>query len=403
LPDTGSNLSTAFLDGMRGLAALYVLFHHAFLFLQPGYRYGYLKHPEQFGIFKTGVLTFSYVFKFGHSAVLFFFVLSGFVVHLRYAKKFAAGQHVPQIEWGMFLFRRARRLYPPLLFALLLTWALDSLGYSLGYSVYFQRTPYPVINANVFADHHVSTLLGNAAFLMNSCVPVWGTDSPLWSLKYEWWFYVLYPACWFLLRRSVGLVTVVVGGLSAMTLFIPRNAPMPLLLDVLSAIFVWWLGALLAEVYVGRLRIAYWKIALMTVLLPVAAIASSLGHELPWPVWGLGFSGLIAACFAAQERGWSLSLLERLRPLGDCSYTLYVIHAPIVMLISGWLMSRSPTGELPTNPAWTLCVLGIIPLAYVAHLLVERPFLRPQPRASLSVAPQLIPTGIGAMNEPSPA
>ena len=61
-------------------------------------------------------------------------------------------------------------------------------------------------------------------------------------------------------------------------------------------------------------------------------------------------------------------MLEQLRPLGDCSYTLYVIHVPIVMFISGWLMSRSPTGALPTSFAWTLLPAVIIPFAYIQRI-----------------------------------
>ena len=110
-------------------------------------------------------------------------------------------------------------------------------------------------------------------------------------------------------------------------------------------------------------RIKFQTIAFTALLLPVAVIISFCWREVPWPVWAAGFAGLIAAGFAWQERGGSLFVLEQLRPLGDCSYTLYVIHVPIVMFISGWLMSRSPTGALLTSFAWTLLPAVIIPFA----------------------------------------
>src|ERR1700722_10771871 len=80
--------STLFLDGLRGLAALYVAMHHAFWLLQEGYTAGYLAHPAAYSrAQKIVALASSSIFRLGHEAVLFFFVLSGFVIHLRYARR----------------------------------------------------------------------------------------------------------------------------------------------------------------------------------------------------------------------------------------------------------------------------------------------------------------------------
>jgi peptidoglycan/LPS O-acetylase OafA/YrhL len=63
------------------------------------------------------------------------------------------------------------------------------------------------------------------------------------------------------------------------------------------------------------------------------------------------------------------------------SYTLYVTHFPILVLASGWLMSRSPKGLLPQHFGWVFAGMGTaLLIAYGLHFIVERPFLTPARR-----------------------
>jgi peptidoglycan/LPS O-acetylase OafA/YrhL len=145
---------------------------------------------------------------------------------------------------------------------------------------------------------------------------------------------------------------------------------------------VWWLGALLAEVYVGRVRVSFRRIGWLVGLLPVLVLVKARGVE-PHPVlWGLGFAGLMAVGFGGWLRG-----VERLKWLGDCSYTLYVGHMPVLVLVSGWLMARSPTGELPRHVGWVAAALVLVPAAWAVHLFVERPFTASGRRGRRPVSP----------------
>jgi peptidoglycan/LPS O-acetylase OafA/YrhL len=272
-----------------------------------------------------------------------------------------------------------------LIFAMLLTFALDVTGKANGWGIYESRTAYPLINTSIQSDLSAGTAAGNLAFLMNAAVPCFGTNGPLWSLHFEWWFYMIYPLLWLLARRSLTLATVVVGVAFAASWF-AREGVVFYVAQVFAALLTWWIGALLAEVYAGRLRIAWGRLAPLALLLP------TLPYALPfvarrWPafgqgwaadtLYGLGFAGVFALCFLLRERGWTLRALSKLRPLGDMSYTLYVIHLPLLVFLSAWLMARSPGGLLPKHFGWfavgsVLCVL----LAWGAHFAVERPFLR---------------------------
>lgn len=373
-----------FLDGLRGLAALYVVVGHARWLLWEGVNEGYRLHPQDYSAFNKALMYFLSCFKFGHEAVLFFFVLSGFVIHLRYARQLAAQGATARFDLLPFVWRRARRLYPPLLAAIGLAMALDTIGGSQGWAIYRQATPYPLINTNVLSQHDARTLLGNLAFLMNTYVPAFGCNGPLWSLKFEWWFYMIYPAFWWLSRRSLALATGLMIALFAAS-FLP-NWPVQLLRDVFSAMLAWWLGALVAEVLGGRLK---WRWE------PVAGfglLAGSAAMFFPGPMRDLGMalcvSALLAIAFWLQARKFKLTWLERLKPLGDMSYTLYVTHFPILVLASGWLMSRSKNGLLPQHFGWVAAGI-VVPMliAYALHFLVERPFLSRAARHPKTPAP----------------
>ena len=153
-----------------------------------------------------------------------------------------------------------------------------------------ERSPYAWIGWSMEHNHEWHTLVGNLAFLTQIHVLFWGTDTPLWSLAYEWWFYMLYPILWRFSRRSVLLATAVVaacfvasrwpggwpdieGGARALAgidfLFLPRR--------VFTALPAWWCGALLADVYSGRIRLAPTKIAPLA-LAAVPAGDSGLGR-----------------------------------------------------------------------------------------------------------------------------
>jgi peptidoglycan/LPS O-acetylase OafA/YrhL len=318
------------------------------------------------------------LFKYGHEAVLFFFVLSGFVIHLRYARRMAEQGMAAKFDWGAFVWRRARRLYPPLLAAIAMAFLLDSIGKANGFAIYHQATPYPVINESVISHLGGATLLGNLAFLMNTYVPVFGCNGPLWSLKFEWWFYMIYPLFWLLSRCSIGLATGLMAALFVASYF-PADWPLQLLHDVFSMMLAWWLGALLADVFAGRIQ---WRWHWTTL---GAGLAGALALHIAGPLHDLGmgliFSAVLAGGFLLQERSIRLIWLERLKPLGDMSYTLYVTHFPILVLASGWLMSRSPKGLLPQHFGWVFAGMGTaLLIAYGLHFIVERPFLTPARR-----------------------
>lgn|GEM_PF-305740 len=398
-----------FLDGLRGLAALWVLLHHARWLLWEGWE-PYQQHAASYSGWDKALVYLLAPLRYGHEAVIFFFVLSGFVIHYGYAKKLAAyhawmnrprtpecdewsSHQLPagEVHFGWFSYfrRRARRLYPPLIFALVVTFALDYAGTKLGWGIYRQQTAYPLINAEIQSNIGFGTALGNLGFLMHGWVNCYGSNGPLWSLHFEWWFYMVYPLLWLFVRRSLGVATAVVGLLFVLSLLVPPG-PFRAVAQIFTALLTWWFGALLAEVFVGRIKVRWSWLAPLALLLPALPLLLPR-LKAHWPVafsgwgadtlYGLGFSGLLALCFLVRERGWHLRFLERLEPLGAMSYTLYIVHLPLLVFMSGWLMARSPDwstgGSLPRHFWWFFAGSAVcLFIAWCAHFFVERPFVR---------------------------
>jgi peptidoglycan/LPS O-acetylase OafA/YrhL len=394
-PTAAGRIDTGFLDGLRGLAALYVLFHHCSMYLMS---YGYGGQKEH-GFDKL-VLYSIKLWLHAHVGVLFFFVLSGFVIHLRYARELAKSAETAKFGWGSYMWRRARRLYPPLIFAIALTAGVDYLGkHVMGFPVY-QETPgmRHVVLSSVM---DLRTLVGNLLFLNDlpgTGIESWGTDSPLWSLPMEWWFYCMFPVFWVLARRSIKAAT------AGTVLLYVASFPMMLhpWLGAPARVFqmfpIWFLGVLLAEVVAGRLRFSLAKIAMLTPLIGLGiygreamgaivrkavtgtfagqSIPNLIGREIVEIGTGLGIAGIVALLLELSRRGYALWVLKKLKPLGDMSYTLYIVHMPIVAFVSGWLLQQSPQRRLP-HSFWPflLTSIGCLLLAWVAHFFVEKPFV----------------------------
>lgn len=378
MQDTGSSFfystqeprKTFFLDILRGLAALYVLIGHARWLLWEGYTEGYKLHPEAYNLADTiQVYGFS-LFAYGHEAVMLFFVLSGFVIHYSsYNQSVKSGT----FSIRAYIAKRVKRIYPPFLFALLLTYVLDRAGKSAGYSIYTGTTHFDIINASIFSDLSVETLLGNIAMVQTLVTRVWGSNGPLWSLMYEWWFYILYIPVFFSNKRSPFGTACLTGILFLAAWLIPAEPYR--WIKVVQYFFAWYLGVIAADWYLGRLGGSKTKTALVIFLALVFSAATRL----------IGFAAMrdyyLAACFTAIVYGCLhyyryLGRLQLLQPLSDFSYTLYVIHLPMLVFMSGWLQ-HTQAGALPVHFGYVYAGTGICLLtAWLCQYVVERPFTR---------------------------
>jgi peptidoglycan/LPS O-acetylase OafA/YrhL len=358
------------LNVLRGLAALYVVVGHCRWLLWEGYTNGFKLHPEMYSMMdKIFVYGFS-LFAYGHEAVMLFFVLSGFVIHY---STYNQSLKTERFNILSYLGKRIKRIYPPFLVALLITWVLDRIGMNLGYTIYSQQTQFSVINQSIHIDHSLLTLFGNCGMLQTLYTPVWGSNGPLWSLMYEWWFYILYIPVFFINKRHPLVTAFLIGLMFIASLYISRETYK--WITVFNFFFAWYLGVIAADIYLGRLVGNWLRIQLGICIAVVFGIATYKMGSVYMHDYYVAF-GFVILLYLSLNYYMKLKAFKSFEWISDFSYTLYVIHLPMVVLMSGWLQDKYH-GALPMHFGYVFLGIGISLLsAWSLHLVVEKPFVK---------------------------
>ena len=354
------------LDTLRGFAAIYVLISHTRWLLWEGYAEGYKLHPEIYTLTDKVLMYFFSLFSFGHQAVIFFFVLSGFVIQWSVSKRI---DREGKFDIPDYLYRRAKRIYPPLILAIVVTYVLDSVGIMNHLSIYFSKTPYSSINQNVQPVYNAATLWGNLFFLQRIYVPVWGTNGPLWSLSYEWWFYLLYIPLIFLFRKHKSATILTVLLLWIVNIYFNFQ---PLLIKiVLNSFISWFLGLLLADLLLYR-KLPWISIGIF--LTGIVVFNATINYNKGGADILLAIPITILLYIALTTN--YLDVMKKWHRLGAFSYTLYVIHFPFICLFSGLLLHYN-NNTLPHHSYYVIAgSLLMLPIAWILHFISEVPFTK---------------------------
>jgi peptidoglycan/LPS O-acetylase OafA/YrhL len=357
------------LDALRGLLATYVVLGHARWLLWAGHK-TWMAQPH--ALLAKMIVYASSSLRFGHEAVMVFFVLSGFFIHFRAAEKLAEGC-VPTMNTAKFFKRRAHRLVPPYAFALLLTLTLDGVGRIFFPTLYNAATGDALLDTQTGANGNFSAaaVLPALTVLPHGLGVNFGTNGPLWSLAYEVVYYALYPA-WLAARRAGAVAAY--GGAVFFIIAISFFVRFDFFRSVLIHYPIWIAGAGLAELLLKR-RFPIGSIAAALVTLaafstaqfqPPAAALIAL-YALGGAAAVCAFALLPEAIRATRAHAW-------LESLGLRSYTIYVCHFPMLAFLSAWSFQK--IGARPMN-GWLALggALATIAGCCAAFELCERHFL----------------------------
>jgi peptidoglycan/LPS O-acetylase OafA/YrhL len=175
-----SDTASAHLNLARGLAAAAVAFQHLRSVLLLDWPQTSVHSPLAAGVY--------FLAKFAHPAVIVFFVLSGFLVGS------SGVRAVESRTWSLprYMLHRVLRLEIVLLPALLLGLLWDNIGIRVLHASALYNGGWHLLVRQGPIDLSWRALLGNAAFVQDILVPTYGTNGALWSLSYEFWYYVLF-------------------------------------------------------------------------------------------------------------------------------------------------------------------------------------------------------------------
>ena len=341
-------------DFFRGLASVVMLVWHynGFYWLTPS-AYG---NPALLPLHDVlGVL-----YAHGNDAVLFFWMLSGFVFACTYAGK--------RVSAWTFAVSRFARLYP-LHFVTLLVAAFVSFA------------------AVAVAGKPTSTANDWFHFLLNVLfVSGWrplpfSFNAPIWSVSVE---IVIYAAFWcalpILFRWGGAVLLTFVAVSGAWFFLVSANVFLSVHYFTMCA-FLFFSGALVFYIHSAARRAPIARVVCGVGLMGAGAWLLANAELRLWGLTAL-FAGALTLIAAAEDtivRRWA----RPLRWFGDATYSMYLWHHPLILLTAVIFFGLGLNVEVFASPVVFMSYIAvIIAIGRVSYLLIELPAKRAIRRAA---------------------
>ena len=312
------------LDSFRGIAALIVFFHHI-----------YTKFYNQFPTNNNWTsYIFNYISSLNEASVLFFFFISGFSIALSLNGKLPSTNK----EINSYLFRRFRRIIPLYILTLCLT------------AVCGLMTNQILINNS----YNIQTLIGNILFLQNSpsytgnWFTPYGNNSPLWSISFEMWYYIFLPFIFLFLfkitgkeiqsKKLIDLGLFVSWFATLFSIWLNKQFYLPWI-AFLTLFILWYLGFWIGVYYKQKtlsLKHLYFLLIITFIhfILSETVESATLGRLKTGTVLSSIF---LLAYFLKKYLSTVSKIIEYIlntlfNKIGSFSYTLYLIHFPLLLV-----------------------------------------------------------------------
>ena len=349
------------LDGLRGVAALLVIWYHVFE--------GFATSPVDQGL------------NHGYLAVDFFFILSGFVVGYAYDDRWKTS-----LTLKNFFKRRLIRLHPMVVMGAL----LGTITFALQGAEQWDGTPVPwsMLMLALLLHLFLIPAMPGAGPEVRGNGEMYPLNGPSWSLFFEYIGNILYALLIrrFSLKGLVWLVALAAMGLASFAIFNLSGyghlgvgwtlAEYNLMGGMLRLLFSFSMGLLMSRVFKPiYIRGAFWICsAALAVLLAVPYIGDG---QSPWmngiydSICTIFIFPLLVYMGASGKTTDKLSA-KVCKFLGDISYPVYMIHYPFMYLFYAWLWSE----KLTFAQTWPVAVgifMGNILLAYLCLKWYDEP------------------------------
>jgi peptidoglycan/LPS O-acetylase OafA/YrhL len=373
-----TRLRLHYLDGLRGLAALYVVLHHSFL--EVAAVKGWL--PNRWGEATKWAWN-------GQIAVQVFIVLSGYCLMMPVARYGSL-----KGGWAGFIKRRARRILPPYYAALALSLAIIfvvpgmGLQHGLRWDITLPATGWGV--------------LGSHLLLLQDLRDDWihKINYPMWSIAQEWQIYFVFAFLLLPMWRYTGILTTVFFAF-LVSVAIGRIPGHDLTFAAPEFLFLFSVGMCAATIsFAGsskwltfaRDRVP-WALLTAGFWMGYAALMLRRPELTQIHSWrltllaGAAMLSTLALCTNSSQNRQGNNFLLRLCEsesvviLGTFSYSLYLVHAPILAMFTLALHHWQAPGLLATAVELFIAVPVATAFAYGFHLVAERPFMLGHPES----------------------
>ena len=356
------------LDGLRGVAALLVIWYHVF---------------EGYAFASGGAIE---TLNHGYLAVDFFFILSGFVIGYAYDDRWQS-----TLTLKDFFKRRLIRLHPMVIMGAVIGAITFALGGSQQWDGTHIATSMTML-AMLCAMFFIPAVPGHSCYEVRGNGEMFPLNGPSWSLFFEYIGNILYAL--FIRRLSTKALTVLVIVLAgAHAWFATFNISaygsigVGWTLDtvnfwggLLRMLFPFTLGMLLSRKFTPiKIKGAFWICTLVLIALFSVPYLNEIN--------GIHINGIYETCcvmlvfpllvwIGASGNTTDNQSTAICKFLGDISYPVYMIHYPIMYLFYAWLIENKLYTLEETWQVATSIFLGCIILAYLCLRLYDAPLRR---------------------------
>jgi len=333
-------------------------------------------NPEEINIV---IQIWYFITGWAGEAVIIFFVLSGLLVGASGYEKINMGR----FSVSSYLIDRFSRLYVAFIPALMLSFMFDYFGSSYFSNIGFWDHSHPMINEKINSISFEEKLkldifVANFFMLQNFFFDTLGSNSPLWTISAEFWFYIVF-AVFALLKLGQGkYVTVLLFSFMFFFLYFFRFE------------FVLLLGYWLVGVFAGTMKpstkikpsFAFFIVISALVFSRFFINLSSTATEIVVTNYIIAISyGLLILSMRGKDFNFFIKFSSINKFLASFSFSLYLLHFPIMLIIlavlsqyqifAGISIGYSPTNLIGLAIYFSL-IIFVCFFSYIFSLFTEK-------------------------------
>ena len=344
------------LDGLRGIAAVYVVFNHARgnLFIG-GLKYAQIKNISLWSISEKLYFSALQCTSLGREFVILFFILSGFSIAFSLNGK-------PKIA-GFYL-RRFIRIYPPYFIALI--WAF------IVFTALQTFIPSALPNNAFSVFNSFGSTIKNILYLDNGYL-----IAQFWSLKFEVLFYLFIP--FFILKKNLYFFVSVI--LEIVALYINwkdmsgNGIVAQYILDYniyfAVGVFCYFNFDNIKSLFILKNKYNFYAIVIIIFFIMVA-FKYLIKYE--YNKYSLVIASLFSIILLFNFLHHNIKN-KLLLFLGKISYTIYITHFASIILLVAILIKLGvvDSTEIKNKFIWLTGIPFAIGISYLFYLLAEKP------------------------------